>query len=105
MKLQTTSTVCVRYVDHDVIVHEEFVGMYEVSVTTGESLAKVMMMILQTWQGYIREHRPLSRSINLPPYVHCVSLIKQHACTASSVGSTKHSRVKNLSESDQLYLR
>ena len=34
--------VCVRYVDHDLIVHEEFVGMYEVSVTTGENLAKVI---------------------------------------------------------------
>ena len=38
--------VCVRYVDHDLIVHEEFVGMYEVSVTTGENLAKVIMDVL-----------------------------------------------------------
>ena len=35
-----------RYVDHDLIVHEEFVGMYEVSVTTGENLAKVIIDVL-----------------------------------------------------------
>lgn len=30
-----------RYIDHDLIAHEEFVGMYEASVTTGEHLAEV----------------------------------------------------------------
>lgn len=32
--------VRVRYVDHDLIFHEEFVGMYEVSVTTGKKTCK-----------------------------------------------------------------
>lgn len=36
------SGIRLRYVDHDLIVHEEFVGLYEVSVTTGENLAKVL---------------------------------------------------------------
>ena len=100
--------VCVRYVDHDLIIHEEFVGMYEVSVTTGENLAKVIMDVLlrlnlsitglrgQAYDGaanmagiysgaqaIIKKHQPLA------PYVHCgahcVNLITQHACTASSV--------------------
>ena len=35
--------VCVRYIDHDLIVHEEFVGMYEVSMATGENFAKVIV--------------------------------------------------------------
>lgn len=100
--------VCVRYVDHDLIFHEEFVGMYEVSVTTGKKLAKVIMDVLlrlnlsvtglrgQAYDGaanmagiysgaqaIIKKHQPLA------PYVHCrahcVNLITQHACTASSV--------------------
>lgn len=72
-----------RYVDHDLIVHEEFVGMYEVSVTTGENLAKVIMDVLlrlnlsitglrgQAYDGAANMAgidsgaRTLSRSINL----------------------------------------
>lgn len=38
--------VVVRYADHDLIVHEEFIGMYEVSETTEENLAKVIIDVL-----------------------------------------------------------
>lgn len=38
------------------------------------------MMVLQTWQGYIQEHKPYVHC-----GAHCVNLITQHACTASSV--------------------
>ncbi|KAK0149824.1 Zinc finger MYM-type protein 1 [Merluccius polli] len=108
VKGKEQEAVCVRYIDHDLIVHEEFVGMYEVYVTTGENLAKVIMDVLlrlnlsvtllrgQAYDGaanmagiysgaqaIIKKHQPLV------PYVHCgahcVNLITQHACTASSV--------------------
>ena len=82
--------------------------MYEVSVTTGENLAKVIMDVLlrlnlsitglrgQAYDGAanmagiysgaqaIKKHQPLA------PYVHCgahcVNLTTQHACTASLCG-------------------
>lgn len=82
--------ICLRYVDHDLVLHEEFVGMYEVLVTTGENLAKVIMDVLlrlnlsisglrgQAYDGaanmagiysgaqaFIKQHQPLA------PYVHC----------------------------------
>ncbi|XDV43533.1 hypothetical protein PO909_012000 [Leuciscus waleckii] len=34
-------SICIRYVDHDLIPHEEFVGLYEVSSTTGNATAFV----------------------------------------------------------------
>ena len=106
VSVKEQESICVRYVPHDLIAHEEFVGMYEVSVTTGENLAKVIMDVLlhlnlsitglrgQAYDGasnmagiysvaIIKKHQPLV------PYVHCgthcVNLITQHACTASPV--------------------
>ncbi|GAA6095220.1 zinc finger MYM-type protein 1-like, partial [Tachysurus ichikawai] len=101
-------SVCLRYVDHDLIVHEEFVGMYEVSVTTGENLAKVLKDVLlrrnlsitglrgQAYDGaanlagkysgaqaIIKESQPLALYVHCGP--HCVNLITQHACTSSPV--------------------
>lgn len=86
--------ICLRYVDHDLVVHKEFVGMYEVSVTTGENLAKVIMDVLlrlnlsisglrgQAYDGaanmagiysgaqaFIKQHQPLA------PYVHCGAIM------------------------------
>ncbi|XP_060735269.1 zinc finger MYM-type protein 1-like [Tachysurus vachellii] len=98
-------SVCLRYVDHDLIVHEEFVGMYEVSVTTGENLAKVLKDVLlrlnlsitglrgQAYDGaanmagiysgaqaIIKESQPLALYVHCG--LHCVNLITQHACTS-----------------------
>jgi len=39
--------VCLRFVDMDLVPPEEFIGLYEVSLTTGEHLAKVVMNVLQ----------------------------------------------------------
>ncbi len=38
--------ICLRYVDNDLMIHEEFIGLYEVSVGTGENLAKVVKDVL-----------------------------------------------------------
>lgn len=38
--------ICVRYVDHDLVRHEAFLGFYKVSSTTGENLAKVATDVL-----------------------------------------------------------
>ncbi|KAI4833261.1 hypothetical protein KUCAC02_016171 [Chaenocephalus aceratus] len=46
--------MCIRYVDHDLIPHEDFVGLYEVSSTTGKNLAKVATDVL------LRLNLPLS---------------------------------------------
>ena len=40
---QEQESVCLRYVDHDLNPHEEFIGMYSVHETTGESLANVVL--------------------------------------------------------------
>lgn len=39
-------SVCLRYVDHDLVPHEEFIGLYRVSETTGEGIAKVATDVL-----------------------------------------------------------
>lgn len=46
-------SVCLCYVDHDLIPHEEFIGLYAVTETTGESLAKMAIDVLS------RLHLPL----------------------------------------------
>nr|XP_008300301.1 PREDICTED: uncharacterized protein LOC103372433 [Stegastes partitus] len=56
--------VCVRYVDHDLIVHEEFVGMYEVSVTTGENLAKVIMDVTEELECLNTSLQSRSQTLN-----------------------------------------
>ncbi|MEQ2215955.1 hypothetical protein XENOCAPTIV_008434 [Xenoophorus captivus] len=44
MLLVLNKSVCLRYVDHDLLPHEEFVGLYRVSETTGQ--AKVAADVL-----------------------------------------------------------
>ena len=39
--------VCLRYVDKGLVLFEEVIGLYEVSLPTGENLAKVVMDVLQ----------------------------------------------------------
>lgn len=39
-------SVCLRYVDHDLFPHEEFIGLYSVTETTGESLANMAVDVL-----------------------------------------------------------
>lgn len=98
--------VCLRYVDKDLVPHEEFIGLYEVSSTSGENLAKVVMDVLQrlnlpiiglrgqaydgaaNMAGKYNRAQAIIRKIQpLAPYVHCaahcVNLITQRSCTAS----------------------
>jgi hypothetical protein len=97
---------CLRYVDHDLIVHEEFIGLYEVSSTTGENLARVVLDVLQRLnlpisglrgqaydgaanmagkyngaQAIIKQQQPLAHYVHCT--AHCVNLITRQACTAT----------------------
>ena len=38
--------MCLRYVDTDLLVHEDFMGLYEATSTTGENIARVILDIL-----------------------------------------------------------
>lgn len=90
------------------MVHEEFVGLCEVSVTTGENLAKVLKDVFlhlnlsttglrgKAYDGaanmavkYSGAQAIIKESQLLAFYVHyglhCVNLITQHACSASPV--------------------
>ena len=105
---QEQESVCLRYVDHDLNPHEEFIGMYSVHETTGESLANVVLDVIcrlnlplsalrgQTYDGaanmsgkysgtqaHIRKKQPLALYVHCG--AHCVNLIAQKACTASIV--------------------
>uniref|UniRef100_A0A3Q3EIY1 DUF4371 domain-containing protein n=2 Tax=Kryptolebias marmoratus TaxID=37003 RepID=A0A3Q3EIY1_KRYMA len=105
---QEQESVCLRYVDHDLNPHEEFIGMYSVTETTGQYLAKVALDVLcrlnlplsalrgQTYDGaanmsgtysgaqaLIREKQPLALYVHCG--AHCVNLVAQKACTASRV--------------------
>lgn len=99
---------CFRYVVHDLVPLEDFVGFYEVSLTTEENLAEVATDVLlhlnvplsglsgQTYDGAanmsgkIKETQ--ARLIAVQPlalYVHCgphsVNLVTQAACPSSAV--------------------
>uniref|UniRef100_A0A9J8A5F5 Uncharacterized protein n=1 Tax=Cyprinus carpio carpio TaxID=630221 RepID=A0A9J8A5F5_CYPCA len=101
-------SICIWYVDHDLIPHEEFVGLYEVSSTTGENLARVAVDVLQRMnlplsglcgqtydgaanmsgktggvQAKIKEIQPLALYVHCGP--HCVNLVTQAACSSSCV--------------------
>lgn len=39
-------SVCLRYVDHDLVPHEEFIGLYSLSETTGQDIAKMVTSVL-----------------------------------------------------------
>lgn len=112
-------SICLRYVDHDLVPREEFVGLYEVSLTTGENLAKVATDVLQrlslpfsglrgqTYDGAanmsgkingaqakLREKQPLALYVHCGP--HCVNLVTQAACTVSPLTSDALSWVHTL---------
>lgn len=42
IKGKEQEAVCVRYVDHDLVPHETFLGFYQISSSTGETLVKVV---------------------------------------------------------------
>lgn len=100
--------LCLRYVDLDLVVHEEFIGLYETTSTTGENLAKIILDVLlrlnlsvsglrgQVYNGeanmagkYSGAQAVICQTQPLAPYVHCgahcVNLVIQRACSASSV--------------------
>ena len=83
-------SICIRYVDHDLVPHEVFVGSYEVSGTTGEATARVARDVLlrlnipiaylrcQTYDGaanmsgmHSGVQAEMKRQQPLALYVHC----------------------------------
>ena len=99
-------SICIRYVDHDLVPHEMFIGLYEVSSTTGEAIAKVARDVLlrlnipidglrgQTYDGAanmsgihsgvqaeIKRQQPLALYVHCGS--HCVNLVTQAACQSS----------------------
>lgn len=83
-------SVCLRYVDHDLVPHKEFIGLYRVSETTGEGIAKVATDVLlrlnlpmsglrgQSYDGasnmagkYTGAQAIVRRQQPLALYVHC----------------------------------
>ena len=98
--------LCLRYVDKDLMVHEEFIGLYEATCTTGEHLAGIILDVLvrlnlpisslrgQAYDGasnmsgkYAGAQAVIQRSQPLAPFIHCgahcVNLVTQQACSAS----------------------
>lgn len=52
--------LCLCYVDQDLMVHEEFIGLNETTSTTGENLAKVILDVL------LRLNLPISGLRGMP---------------------------------------
>lgn len=102
--------ICIRYVDHNLVHHEDFIGLYEVSSTTGMDLAQVATDVLlrlnlplsclrgqshdgaanmsgqsKGVQAVHREKQPLALYVHCGP--HCVNLVTRTACGASPVVS------------------
>ncbi|CAL9706252.1 unnamed protein product [Knipowitschia caucasica] len=101
-------SICLRYVDKDLVPQEDFVGLYEVQGTTGEQMAKVAADMLlrlnlpmsglrgQTYDGaanmagkfsgaqaMLKKEQPLALYVHCG--AHCVNLVTQSACSASSL--------------------
>ncbi|KAK0152297.1 Zinc finger MYM-type protein 1 [Merluccius polli] len=99
-------SICIRYVDQDLVPHEVFVGLYEVSGTTGEAIARMARDVLlrlnipiaclrgQTYDGaanmsgkHSGVQAEMKRQQPLALYVHCgthcLNLITQSACESS----------------------
>ena len=95
-------SICLRYVDHDLVPHEVFIGLYEVPGTTGVEIAKMAEDVLlrlnisisglraQTYDGaanmsgkYSGAQAELKRQQPLALFVHCgahcLNLITQSA--------------------------
>ncbi|KAL2101376.1 hypothetical protein ACEWY4_003137 [Coilia grayii] len=98
--------LCLRYVDKNLMVHEEFIGLYETTSTTGENLAKIILDVLlrlnlpisglrgQAYDGasnmsgkYAGAQAVIQRKQPLAPFIHCgahcVNLVTHQACSAS----------------------
>lgn len=98
--------ICLRYVDHDLIPHEVFIGLYRTNDTTGKGLADMASDVLvrlnlplsglrsQTYDGsanmagkYSGTQAVLKEKQPLALYIHCgaqcVNLITQKAVLAS----------------------
>uniref|UniRef100_A0A3B3QRQ9 TTF-type domain-containing protein n=1 Tax=Paramormyrops kingsleyae TaxID=1676925 RepID=A0A3B3QRQ9_9TELE len=99
-------SICLRYVDEDLVPHEVFIGLYEVSGTTGVEIAKMAVDVLlrlnipmtclrgQTYDGaanmsgaysgaqvVLKKYQPLALYVHCG--THCLNLITQAACQAS----------------------
>ncbi|KAK7898153.1 hypothetical protein WMY93_019006 [Mugilogobius chulae] len=99
-------SICLRFVDHDLVPHEVFVGLYQVPGTTGAEIAKAAIDVLQrlsiplsslrgqTYDGaanmsgkYAGVQAELKKVQPLGLFVHCgthcLNLITESACQAS----------------------
>lgn len=99
-------SICFRYVDEDLVPHEVFVGLYQVSRTTGVEIARAAVDVLlrlniplaylrgQAYDGAanmsgsysgaqaeMKKQQPLALYVHCGP--HCLNLITQAACQAS----------------------
>ncbi len=99
-------SVCLRYVDHDLMPHEEFIGLYSLSETTDQGIAKMVTDVLLRLnlpmsalrgksydgasnmagkysgaQAVVREQQPFALYVHCG--AHCVNLITQAGCSVS----------------------
>ena len=118
-------SICIRYVDHDLVPHEVFVGLYEVSGTTGEAIARVARDVLlrlnipiaylrgQTYDGAAnmsgmhsgvqaetKKQQPLASYVHCG--THCLNLITQSACESSPLICDALQRVHELGTLNKL---
>ena len=107
IKMKEQESVCIRHVDQNLEVHEDFVGFYEQQETTGAALASTVKDALlrlgldltclrgQTYDGaanmagkfngcqaILRAEYPLCLHFHCA--AHCVNLVSQHACQADA---------------------
>ncbi|XP_061561827.1 BAH and coiled-coil domain-containing protein 1 isoform X3 [Phycodurus eques] len=98
--------MCLRYVDKDLLVHEDFIGLYEASSPTGENLASTILEVMlrlslpisglrgQAYDGtsnmsgkYSSAQAVIQRVQPLSPYIQCraryIDSVTQQACSAS----------------------
>ena len=112
-------SVCLRYVDNDLVVHEEFVGLYEPPDTTGASISRLILDVLcrlslsteslraQTYDGaanmsgaykgcqaIISQQQPLALYVHCG--AHCANLVAQHAVSACGLIRDAVSYVQDL---------
>ncbi|XP_063754288.1 zinc finger MYM-type protein 1-like isoform X1 [Eleginops maclovinus] len=99
---------CLRFIDKNLQPREEFIGLYQVTSTTGENIASAAKDVLlrlnlplsqlrgqaydgaanmsgrmQGVQAHLKKEQPLAVYVHCGP--HCINLITQAACASSTI--------------------
>ncbi|KAK0146632.1 Zinc finger MYM-type protein 1 [Merluccius polli] len=83
-------SICLRYVDQDLVPQEVFMGLYQTNDTTGRVLANIALdaltrlnLPLASLRGQTYDGASNMSAVHVHCGAHCINLVTQKACSAS----------------------